>query len=199
MLAVADEEVLGFESRLRDLDVDLVLGAGDLPWSYLEQIVRVLDVPAAFVPGNHDPDTGTVKKAGPEGFVDVDGRVADVGGLRVAGLGGCVRYKPGPHQYTQDEYTRRGHQLTSRAGGPVDVLLTHAPPLGLGDEPDAPHQGIAALHDVLKLLRPRWHLHGHVHPHGMRKPDRQVAGTTIRNVIPWRVLNVEPLAVTSQV
>ena len=200
MLAVADEEVLGFESRLRTLDVDLVLAAGDLPWPYLEQIVQALDVPAAFVPGNHDPDTGALARGvGPQGFVDVDGRVADVAGLRVAGLGGCVRYKPGPHQYTQEEYTRRGHVLAGRAGGPVDVLLTHAPPLELGDGPDPPHQGIAALHDVLKALRPRWHLHGHIHPHGMRKPDRQVAGTTIRNVIPWRVLDVEALAVTQEV
>jgi Icc-related predicted phosphoesterase len=193
VLAVADEEVPAMRSRVRGLQVDLVLAAGDLPWDYLESLVSLVDAPAAFVRGNHDPATVD----GPRGLVDVDGHVTTIGGLRVAGLGGCVRYNDGPHQYTQDEYRSRGRRLLQecRDGGPVDVLLTHAPPLGLGDdESDPSHVGIAALHDVLETLRPSWHLHGHLHPYGMHKPDRQAGPTTIRNVIPWQVIDVEPRA-----
>jgi Icc-related predicted phosphoesterase len=192
VLAVADEEVPAVQARVRDLHVDLVLAAGDLPWDYLESVVALLDAPAAFVPGNHDPRTG--RGIGPHGLVDVDGHVRTVGGLRIAGLGGCVRYNNGLHQYTQREYDRRARRMLreARGAGAVDVLLTHAPPLGLGDQPDPSHAGISALHGVLETLRPSWHLHGHIHPYGMHKPDRQVGPTTIRNVIPWQLIDIEP-------
>ena len=193
VLAVADEQVPAVRSRVRDLQVDLVLAAGDLPWDYLESLVSLLDAPAAFVPGNHDPRTG--RGLGPQGLVDVDEHVRTVGGLRIAGLGGCVRYNHGPHQYTQREYDRRARKLLreARGGRAVDVLLTHAPPLGLGDDSDPSHVGISALHGVLAALRPSWHLHGHIHPYGMHKPDRQLGPTTIRNVIPWQVFDIEPV------
>ena len=176
-------------SRASDLQVDLVLAAGDLPWDYLESLVSLLAAPAAYVPGNHDPSG-----AGPRGLVDLDGHVRTIGGLRVAGLGGCVRYNEGPHQYTQSEYDRRAGALLKEArdAEPVDVLLTHAPPLGLGDETDPAHLGISALYGVLETLRPSWHLHGHIHPYGMHKPDRQLGSTTIRNVIPWQLIDIEP-------
>jgi len=180
-------------SRVRDLRVDLVLAAGDLPWDYLESLVSLLDAPAAYVPGNHDPRTD--RGVGPQGLDDVDGHVHTIGGLRVAGLGGCVRYNDGPHQYTQAEYDKRARGLLRAArDADIDVLLTHAPPLGLGDESDPPHVGISALHGVLETLRPTWHLHGHIHPYGMHKPDRQLGPTTIRNVIPWQLIDIEPRA-----
>ncbi len=122
------------------------------------------------------------------------GGVVEAAGLRIAGLGGCVRYRPGPHQYTQREYTRDARRLMKecKGGGAVDVLLTHTPPRGLGDGDDDAHLGIDALHDVLARLEPTWHLHGHIHPFGRAMPDRHVGRTTIRNVIPWQVLDITP-------
>ncbi len=43
---------------------------------------------------------------------------------------------------------------------------------------------------MIEALRPPWHLHGHIHPYGMRKPDRQLGDTTIRNVIPWQIIDI---------
>jgi Icc-related predicted phosphoesterase len=194
VLAVSDEEVLAMPSRARELQVDLVLAAGDLPWDYLETLASLVDAPAAMVPGNHDPLIGRGTASAPRGMVNLDGQVLDLGGLRIAGLGGCVRYNAGAHQYTQKEYDRRARQLLKRAkaGGPVDVVLTHAPPLGLGDDDDPSHLGISALHGVLETLQPSWHLHGHIHPFGLRKDDRHVGRTTIRNVIPWQVIEIQP-------
>ena len=105
-----------------------------------------------------------------------------------------MRYNDGDHQYTQKQYDRRARRLlkSARGVGPVDVVLTHAPPFGLGDEPDPCHVGISALHEVVEGLQPTWHLHGHIHPYGMHKPDRQLGPTTIRNVIPWQLLEIEP-------
>lgn len=180
-------------SRVRDLEVDLVISAGDLPWDYLEELVALLGVPAVFVPGNHEPPAGRAAGSSPRGLVSADDQILDIGGLRVAGLGGCVRYNDGDHQFTQKQFDRRARRLlrhSRRAGHGADVLVTHAPPLGLGDEPDPTHVGVAALHAVVETLQPSWHLHGHIHPHGMRKPDRRLGATTIRNVIPWNVIDV---------
>lgn len=196
VLAVADEEIPAARSRMLDLQVDLVVAAGDLPWDYLEMIVSALGVPAAYVPGNHDP--AIRQGAAPRGMVSVDEQVVSVGGLRIAGLGGCVRYNDGHHQYTQKEYDQRARRLIKRAQGPIDVLLTHAPPLGLGDGTDPSHIGISALQGVIEELRPTWHLHGHIHPYGMRKPDRQLGSTTIRNVIPWQLLEIERSVVVAE-
>ncbi len=210
VLVISDEEAPNLSvETLRDLKPQLVLSAGDLPWHYLEYVASSVDVPMVFVPGNHDPEIDRPRKRRedlftsdgilrdgprPHGATNADAQVVAAAGLRIAGLGGCVRYKPGPHQYTQREYDGRARRLLRRAkkGGPVDVLLTHAPPLGLGDEDDLPHEGIKALHSVLERLEPTWHLHGHIHPYGRQLPDRQVGPTTIRNVIPWRMVDIEP-------
>ena len=210
VLVIADEVAPGLHVQaLRDLSPDLVLSAGDLPWDYLEYVASALDVPLVFVPGNHDPEiasaragrNGLYTDAGlpcdaprPRGAVNADQQVVEAAGLRIAGLGGCVRYNRGPHQFTQRQYAGRTRRLLRRARRrrPVDVLLTHAPPLGVGDGDDGPHVGIAALHTALDRLEPTWHLHGHIHPYGQQLPDRQVGPTTIRNVIPWRVLEIEP-------
>lgn len=212
VLVIADEVAPNLqEHTLREIAPDLVLSAGDLPWDYLEWVATSLDAPMVFVPGNHDPEitsarmrrNGTWTEAGmpcdsprPHGLVNADQQVVEAGGLRIAGLGGCVKYRPGPHQYTQRQYAGRAKRLLRRArgAGPVDVLLTHAPPIGLGDGEDRPHVGIEALHGVLARLEPTWHLHGHIHPYGMPTPDRQVGPTTIRNVIPWKVLDITPRA-----
>lgn len=212
VLAVADEVVDSiYDAQVARLGADLVLGAGDLPWDYLEFLSSALDVPVVFVPGNHDPAVespheglrGLLSDHGmprpdprPLGALNADGAVLDVCGLRIAGLGGSVRYREGPNQYTQREMSRRAGRLIKHAGkrgGPVDVLLTHSPPRGLGDEEDPPHHGFEALHEVVQRLRPTWHLHGHIHRFGRSLPDRRIGPTTVRNVMPYAVLDIEPL------
>ncbi|MCK5890222.1 MAG: metallophosphoesterase [Aeromicrobium sp.] len=201
VLAVADEVAPQVDDvRVRSLRPDLVLAAGDLPWDYLEFLASCLEVPVVFVPGNHDPEIAARSAWGgpvfdgarPHGAVNADVRVVEAAGLRIAGLGGSVRYNRGPHQYTQREYVRRARRLARRArrAGGVDILLSHAPPRGLGDEDDGPHVGVESMHDLLADLEPRWHVHGHIHPHGFPRADRQVGPTTITNVVPWRLLEV---------
>ena len=201
VLAVADEVVASIQdARVRELEPDLVVAAGDLPWDYLEFLADTLDAPLVFVPGNHDPE---VVGPRPQGAVNLDQNVLQVAGLRIAGLGGCVRYNEGPNQYTQQQYARRARKLMRRErrapGHGVDILLTHAPPLGLGDDDDRPHLGIEALHGVIESFRPTWHLHGHIHPYGQVKADRQVGRTTIRNVIPWQLIEIIPVAIPEEV
>ena len=216
ILAVADEvdESLGGEA-LAQLPPDLVLSAGDLPFDYLEYLVTMLNVPLLYVPGNHDPSLRErpetlawppsieLKDArdpvGPLGGTNVDGRIEDVAGIGVAGLGGSLRYRDGPNQYTQKEMRGRVRRLGRRAAvrglrgcRGVDVLLTHAPPLGVGDEDDPAHRGFEAFLQLVERLSPRLLIHGHIHPYGKAKPDRQLGTTTVVNAVPFRLLEVEP-------
>ncbi len=214
ILAVSDEvdPTLTFET-LRTLAPDVVVSCGDLPFDELERMIDATNAPLLYVPGNHDPDLRPRSKGlayppqithpdlvdppGPRGGINVDGRIEDAAGIRVAGLGGSPRYREGPNQYTQAQMRRRARRLARRwrsrrpRGRPVDVLLAHAPPRGVGDEEmDPVHQGFEAFHAVLRRLRPRLLLHGHVHPYGTPRPDRELNGTTVVNVVPHRVLEL---------
>lgn len=211
ILAVSDVVEEGLRSSARRLDADLVVACGDLPFDYLEHVMTVANVPLVYVPGNHDPDLRRRRPGGwpppppelrdadppgPLGGINVDGRVVEELGLRVAGLGGSHRYREGPNQYTQHEMRRRARALVRRSrwrrprGRMVDVLVTHAASAGLGDDDDLAHVGFEAFRDLYPALEPRLHLHGHVHPHGGSAPERTVGRTRIVNVIPHRVVEV---------
>ena len=48
-------------------------------------------------------------------------------------------------------------------GGGFDILLTHSPIAGLGDQTDLPHRGFECFKPLLSQYRPRVMFHGHVH------------------------------------
>lgn len=147
------------------------------------------------VPGHDLWDEG--RRAGPAGCVSIDSRVMQVEGLRVAGLGGSHRYSDGPNQYTQGQMRSRALRLALRARlrhptAGIDVLVTHAPPFGLGDEPDRCHQGFASFHPLVERVSPKLLVHGHVHPYGEIRSDRVIGSTRVVNAIPRRLLELEP-------
>lgn len=149
-------------------EVELILSAGDLDPDYLEFIVTMLNRPLVYVRGNHDSKYD-VKP--PEGCIDADGRIVEVQGLRIMGLGGSMRYKPGAsNMYTEAEMQRRIRSLYRRrirsilkGGKDFDILLTHAPCKGYGDMEDIPHRGFECFNQLLTQYRPRLHCFGHVH------------------------------------
>jgi Icc-related predicted phosphoesterase len=210
ILAIADEvdEAL-YGDKLARLRPDLVVSCGDLPFDYLEYIVSRLDVPLVYVPGNHDPQLRSpdptwaplraeVPIPGPQGCVNADGRVVVAAGLRIAGLGGSMRYKLGPHQYTDAEMRWRSLSLEvrirlqpARVARRIDVLLTHAPPLGWGARDDLAHRGFAAFVRLVRVLGPRALIHGHIHPYGQSKAERALGTTQIINAVPSRLVEIE--------
>ena len=120
-------------------------------------------------------------------------------GLRLAGLGGCPRYSDGPNQYTDRQQARRARALRGRAwwrrqrdGRGVDVLLTHAPPRGVGDGDDPPHRGFGGLRGLVAALQPAALLHGHVHPYGAHVRLGRLGRTAVCNVTGWHLLELEP-------
>jgi Icc-related predicted phosphoesterase len=210
ILAVADEVDEGlYGDKLMRLQPEIVLSCGDLPSDYLEYIVSRLNVPLLYVPGNHDPDFRPVDETwsplraeplgkGPQGCINVDGTLEEAAGLRIAGLGGSMRYRPGPNQYSQAEMRWRAlriemlARLRRRLGGRrLDVLLTHAPPEGFGaKENDLAHRGFSAFNRLIKSLAPRLLVHGHVHPYGVAQPPRKLGTTLIINAVPSRMIEI---------
>ncbi len=207
VLAISDVvEPLVYNSHIRERfkHVDLVLSCGDLPTTYLEFIVSSLNVPLYGVRGNHDYggsfDHSPADSLAP-GTVDLHRRAVEVNGLLIVGLEGSLEYNNGPHQYSEAamrfEIARLAPRLLLnklRYGRYLDVLVTHAPPLGIHDQPDRCHTGFLAFRNFLTRFRPRYHLHGHIHVYDRQTVTRtQFADTIIQNVYGYRELQI-PLA-----
>lgn len=185
ILTISDEECPALwdyyiPGRLKDYD--LILSCGDLKASYLTFLVTMGRSPVLYVHGNHD----TLYSVNPpEGCDCIDDHIVVYNGIRILGLGGCRRYRPSPHQYTEEAMYWRIRKLRwrlKRLGG-VDIVVTHAPPKDLGDADDPAHWGFQALRDLIDEFHPKYLVHGHVHMSYGHNIPREINynGTTIIN------------------
>ena len=194
ILCIADEELNAFwdhyvPGRLREYD--LILSSGDLKAAYLSFSVTMARAPVMYVHGNHDTGYAVTE---PEGCDSIDGEMVEYRGLRILGLGGCLWYRPGDHQYSEKEMRRRIRKLRwqiAKYGG-VDIVVTHAPPRGVGDGEDRAHQGFECFLELMDTYRPRYLLHGHVHlSYGRdRTREREYHDTKVINVCEKYVLEI---------
>lgn len=188
ILAVSDEECAALwddyvPGRLDEYQ--LILACGDLKAEYLSFLVTMARCPVFYVHGNHDE---SYKDNPPEGCDCIDDHLVVYNGLRILGLGGCLKYHPGEHQYTDYQMARRVaklHHKIKRLGG-IDVVVTHAPPEGIGDGEDPAHKGFECFRELMELYRPKFLIHGHVHPRytpsvGGFQRERQYLDTTVVN------------------
>lgn len=164
--------------RVRFSDIDLILGCGDLSYLYLEYVLTALNVPLFFVRGNHDKvvEYSTWgQRTAPAGGANLHRRMMRYKGLILAGVEGSLRYRNGLYQYSQGEML--GHVLSLAPalllnrmlyGRYLDIFVTHAPPIGIHDADDLPHQGIKAFRWFLQVFKPAYHFHGHIH---IYRPD----------------------------
>ncbi len=170
---------------------DLILSCGDLNAKYLSFLVTMAHCPVLYVHGNHD--TGYSYNP-PEGCDCIDDAIVVYNGLRILGLGGCRKYHPGAHQYTERQMRLRIARLRWKIHqlGGVDIVVTHAPPEGLGDDEDPAHWGFAALRSFLDRYHPQYLIHGHVHmTYGHNIPRvRDYEGTTLVNAFERYTLEI---------
>lgn len=165
ILVLADEESTylwdHFEhSKLEG--IDLIISCGDLHPHYLSFLTTFTSAPVLYVHGNHDEK---YDKTPPDGCICIDDKIYVHNGIRILGLGGSMRYRPGLHQYTEQEMRNRvvkiWYKLFWHHG--FDILVTHAPAYQLGDGRDLPHQGFRTFVNLMKRYKPKYMLHGHVH------------------------------------
>ena len=180
ILAIADEpsnRLWGELCQEALRGVDLILSAGDLPAKYLSFLTCFTDAPIVYVHGNHDD---RYEKDPPEGCLNADGKIVQIKDVRILGLGGSIRYRPdGVNMYSEKEMAARISALKRkiRATGGFDILLTHAPIRGLGDQDDFAHRGFECFGTLLDDWHPAVMVHGHVHQaytgaHFVRQQER---------------------------
>lgn len=207
ILAVSDrvlDRLYCSDVKQKYRDIDLIIGCGDLPFYYLDFLVSALDVPLVYVLGNHDQ--GPQYTADGRVLTDVRGgrnihaRSIKLEGLLIAGLEGSMRYRPNaPLMYSEAEMRQQVARLAPRLllnrrryGRYLDILVTHSPPLGIHDRSDIAHTGFKIFNTFIKLFKPRYLLHGHIHIYRSNVSRvTKVDETTIINVYPYRVLEYE--------
>lgn len=162
--------------------VDLILSAGDLHPEYLTFIETMSNLPLLYVHGNHDEK---YKQNPPEGCICIEDDIVEYQGIRILGLGGSMRYRPGAHQYTEEKMQLRVWKLwlKLKSYGGFDILLTHAPSAGFHDGTDLCHQGFEAFSKLIEKYQPKYHIHGHIHMnYGIQTPRiSQNRQTTVIN------------------
>lgn len=175
--------------------IDLILSCGDLSPEYLSFLVTVGRAPLLYVHGNHDDK---YSRRPPEGCECIDDTVINIDGIRILGLGGSLRYSPkGEHQYSEREMAKRIRKLRSKIwlNRGVDIIVTHAPVRGLGDEDNLAHRGFEVFQKLLKKRKPRYWVYGHVHmSYGMnhqRVIEHQ--NTKLVNAYDRYIIDVEPV------
>ena len=203
ILAVSDAVVDWIYSpkiRITLSDVEMAIGCGDLPQYYLEFIISALDIPVFYVHGNHSQP---LENRGDNfhyssGAVDLNGRVRRYKGFTFAGVEGSLRYRTGEYQYSQFGMWINVFKLVPsliinwiNTGKYLNVFISHAPPFGIQDQPDLPHQGIKAFLWLLNQFHPDYHLHGHVHVY---RPDTvtetQYQKTRVVNAFRYRMIEL---------
>ena len=206
ILAVSDIElsyIYSTQFAQRFSNIDFMISCGDLPYYYLEFMISMIDKPLYYVRGNHSYPveiTTAGERRSPWGAVNLHRRmIRPPEGILLAGIQGSLCYNYGLYQYSQAEMWSMAFRMTPgfilnhiRYGRFLDIFVTHAPPWKIHDMTDLPHQGIKAFRWLIKVFKPRLHLHGHVHVY---RPDvvttTRFHQTTIMNCYGYRVIDFD--------
>jgi hypothetical protein len=202
-LVVSDDEdpVLGYEVNRHALGrLDAIVGAGDLEPAYLGFLADAFAVPLRYVRGNHDHGgqwAESVARDAPRALRT--GAIEDIDGMAVLTLEwpGLRHRDRRRHDGSATVDVARlvagvaRRRLLGR-GGPW-VVLSHAPPRGVGDRAADPfHVGFAAYRWLLDTLRPPLWLHGHVHPASVEAWRLDHDGSQVVNVTGAVLIEIEP-------
>lgn len=189
ILCVSDTtQSLAFSPNVKEIykDTDIILSCGDMPVESYDYLSTMLRRDVFYVYGNHNLSTfkyemdreyrhlmkfenDFTKKF--YGFM-VDGKcmIHKRTGLIIAGLGGSMLYNDGDSQYTEAKMKWRIRRLVPtllrnkrKYGRYLDILITHAPPRGIGDGEDQCHKGFECFLSFMDRFKPKYLLHGHVH------------------------------------
>lgn len=109
-----NQNICGIISRKVNWRIDLIISCGDLDPRYLSFLATFTSAPVLYVHGNHDDK---YERIPPEGCICIDDKIYVHEGVRILGLGGSMRYKPGEHQYTEWEMRRRVFKLFQNLRG----------------------------------------------------------------------------------
>jgi uncharacterized protein len=160
-------------NREKFLDIDAIISCGDLPYNYLDFLSSKFNSTVYYVRGNHanfeESPNGELQVTR-IGGINLHGRSIRFMGRSLAGIEGCIQYNRGSYQYTQTDMWFHVFRLIPqfflnrlRYGNYVDIFVTHTPPWLINDQQDPAHQGAKAFRWLIKVFKPAYQFHGHVH------------------------------------
>jgi uncharacterized protein len=182
--------------------IDAVIGCGDLEPDYLGFLGDAFHAPVAYVRGNHDRG-GAWARPTPAPTALQSGHIIDVGGITVVPLEWPGL---GHDQAPRDELRawldvlraevglfRRGPRARS---SPI-LVVSHAPPRGVGDSAADPyHVGYAGYRWLLERHQPPLWLHGHTTPASVKDWRDSLGPSMVANVTGSALVELLPPAET---
>lgn len=143
------------------------------------------------VPGNHDwlyqrnPDLARSLTSAAKVLVDEG---MEVGGIKIWG-------SPWQPEFNDWAFNLpRGEALAEKwtmVPCDTDLLVTHGPPMGIGDLSGKEHVGCSDLMERVEVVKPRWHAFGHVHEgYGVYRPGESSTTFINASVCNWRYEHV---------
>jgi hypothetical protein len=202
LLAVSDDVDPALEhaaNRTALGQIDAVVGCGDLEPSYLGFLADAFQTEVAFVRGNHDRGGRWVDSSDHAPEPLRSGRLIDIDGITIAPFEWPgQRRNPAVRdegRAWRDVLRVEGklllRRLTGRRPRPL-LVISHAPPRGVGDSKDPYHVGYAAYRWLLDRHHPPIWLHGHTTPASVTH-WRVIAGpSTVCNVTGSIVVELVP-------
>ena len=195
LLAVSDEaeRAFDFQSNRNALKpIDAILGAGDLKPEYLDFLANAFNVPLLYVLGNHDRGGGWQEERHhvPE---PMDGDWHEVGGLRICGLSWPTDKGERAIHDQNAAWRQIGAGFLRTRGHRPEIVVSHVPPLGVGDAPDDHyHRGFAAYKWFMDRSKPVLWVHGHTPLAATDKWWLRSGATTVVNVTGAVLIEVSP-------
>ncbi len=166
-------------------EADLVIGAGDF-CNRREALPEALNLlsgiaaPMVLVPGNAESAT-ELRAAAHEGWHVLHGDAAEIGGLRLFGLGYAVPETP--FGGWSCDLSEADAAAMLAACERADILITHSPPKGVVDVTSfGESMGSTAIRDAIRRIAPRLCLCGHIHDSWGQ--EGRIGGARVANLGP---------------
>jgi len=158
ILAIADRPPFeSIKEILLKQSVDVIVTLGDLEMHQIRELEDINDIPKLGVYGNHCSGMYMAEL----GIENMHLATKEINGIIFGGFEGSVKYKESSAKmYTQEQASELLKDFPY-----VDIMLCHAPPYGVNDEPDDPtHAGLIGLREYVEKKSPKYLLHGHTYP-----------------------------------
>lgn len=141
--------------NINSSDFDICITLGDISGRDFEIIKKYISINKLYgIVGNHD----SLNSLEQNGITNINGRILECKGVRIAAIMGSNRYKNGDYgMLTQEECLELEQNMKS-----ADILVSHDKAY-IYDRHDNVHDGLKGITDYIYRNHIPLHIHGHLH------------------------------------
>lgn len=155
-----DKETAEYIKNTKDYDCCILLG--DHSANDLKEILKIIPNDKIYgVLGNHD----SWEKYQEYKIRNINGKVIDIKGIKIAGIGGSYKYK------NSDQYAMYSHEKSIEIADSMqgaDILISHDKAFTKKKYGDA-HDGLKGITQYIYKNHIPLHIHGHIHEESEEK------------------------------